>query len=103
MLKMSLWVVGFALVCAAAVAIRLDHVHGLTGEWRMRPSAEPVLLRYHGGIYDREGTDPARQAGFRKRGQDIGGGQIFAPRSLTAPSALQVRSLGRFYDYRLAG
>jgi hypothetical protein len=102
-LKNSLWLVGFVVACALAVAIRLDHVHNATGEWRMRPSAEPSLLRYHGHLYDRTGTAMAKDLGFVRRGKDLGGGTILAPRAQAAPPLIQVEALRRYYEYRIAG
>jgi hypothetical protein len=101
-LKWAVWTLGFAVVLAAAVAIRLDHVHRESGEWRLRPGAAPQMLRFDGHRYLREGTGQVRVRGFTQHGQDLGGGIILAPATTGTPGEIQVRSLTRLYDYRRA-
>lgn len=102
-LKWVGWILGFLVVVAAAVAIRMYYVHRESGEWRLRPSAEPQMLRFDGHRYLRDGVDQVRMTGFTKHGQDLGGGIILAPARPGRPDQIQVRSLKRLYDYRLAG
>jgi hypothetical protein len=101
-LKKSLWAFGFLLVCGLAVVIRLNYVHSESGEWRMRPSAEPRILRFDGHLYHREGVGFVKQAGFVKHGTDLGGGYIMAPPDGGVPPLIQVHNLRSFYDYQLA-
>lgn len=101
-LKWVGWILGFVVVLAASVAIRMDYVHRESGEWRLRPSAEPQMLRFDGHRYLRDGTDEAKVPGFTKHGKDLGGGYILAPASGSDPGEIQVHNLRRFYDYRLA-
>lgn len=102
-LKWVGWILGFAVVVAAAVAIRMDYVHRESGEWRLRPSAEPQMLRFDGHRYRRDGIDSVKVTGFTKHGWDLGGGSILAPATTGTPGEIQVRSLRTYYDYRLAG
>lgn len=101
-LKWASWILGFVAVLAAAVAIRLEHVHQDSGEWRLRPSAEPQMLRFEGHRYLRDGIVTVKVQGFTQRGKDLGGGTILAPATTGTPAEIQVRNLKRFYDYRLA-
>jgi predicted outer membrane lipoprotein len=101
--KNALWLVGFMLACALAVVVRLDHVHQESGEWRMRPAADPLTLRYHGHVYDRVGVAGGSDPDFVKHRDDLGGGIIFAPRGVGAPASIEVDDGATFYDYRLAG
>jgi len=100
-LKKTLWVVGFLAVCAIALAIRLNYVHNESGEWRMRPSAEPRILRYDGHVYDRAGYGFVKKAGYFKHGMDLGGGYLFVPEKHGVPREIQVHNLRRYYDYDL--
>jgi hypothetical protein len=102
-LKWVVWTLGFVVVLGAAVAIRMDYVHRESGEWRLRPSAEPRMLRFDGHRYLRDGVGEVKDAGFVKHGEDLGGGYILAPATGAAPSEIQVRNLKTYYDYRLAG
>jgi hypothetical protein len=100
-----MWLLIFLLACAAAAGIRLVHVHRESGEWRMRPSAEPPILRFNGHVYNRVGSGATKEIGFVKGVDDLGGGKIFAPRGAGVPETIQVRDrdLNRFYEYQLAG
>lgn len=100
-LKKLLWVLGLLVACGVAVAIRLDYVHNESGEWRMRPSAEPRILRFDGHVYDRAGVTFVKEDGFVKHGMDTGGGYILAPASGGVPAQIQVHNLRRYYEYRL--
>jgi hypothetical protein len=103
MLKNTLWGVGFVLACALAIAIRLEYVHRESGEWHLRPSAEPPMLRYHGHVYDRDGRGTFKDTGYVKNGKDLGGGTILAPVASGVPDVIQVHNLRSYYEYRLAG
>jgi hypothetical protein len=101
--KWVIWILGFVVVLAASVAIRMEYVHRESGEWRLRPSAEPQMLRFDGHRYLRDGTDEGKVKGFTKHGQDLGGGHILAPATAGTPGEIQVKNLDVYYDYRLAG
>lgn len=101
-LKNTLWLLGFLVACACAVAIRLDMVHRQTDEWHLRPSAEPLLLRYDGHLYDRGDRQRRKDPGYQQNGQNYGGGTIFAPMTLGVPVTIQVKHHRHFYEYRLA-
>ncbi|WGL50822.1 hypothetical protein P5P86_12690 [Nocardioides sp. BP30] len=101
-LKNTLWVLGFVAACAVAIAVRLTVVHRESGEWRLRPSAEPMLLRFDGHVYDRTGLDLHKEHGYLVHGRDLGGGDILAPADSGAPVSIQVHNLSRFYHYQLA-
>ena len=107
LLKFVLVVGGFALVCALAVAFRMYRVNEQTGEWRMRPDADPPILYVDGHLYRRTHRVPARLPWLHatSKDTDLGGGLLLLPTSSTdtAPAIIQVRTHERFYDYRLAG
>ena len=103
MLKNALWGAGFLAACALAIAIRLEYVHRESGEWHLRPSAEPLMLRYHGHVYDRDGRSTFKDAGYVKSGKDLGGGHIYVPDGSGVPDTIQVHNLRSYYEYRLAG
>lgn len=101
--KNILWVLGFLAACGCAVAIRLDLVHRQTDEWHLRPSAEPLVLRYDGHLYDRGDRELHRDPGYHQNGRNYGGGTIFAPTADSVPVTIQVKHHHHYYDYRLAG
>lgn len=102
-LKYPLWLGCFLLVCAAAVGVRYAYVHHESGVWADRPPADPRVLHYDGHLYRYDGTARHTDVDFVKRVQDTGGGYVYAPALADAPAVIQVRDLGRIYDYRLAG
>lgn len=101
--KWVLWTGVFVVVMAAAVAIRLEYVHRNAGVYQLRPSAEPMLLRFEGHYYHRVGHSSTKMPGFTKHGEDLGGGYFLAPATGGTPREIQVRNLKTFYDYRLVG
>jgi len=95
--------VGYALVCALAVSIRMHRVHDQTGEWKLHPSATPVTLRIDGQLYDRAERRSRQLRGtVDQDATDLGGGELLFPPGGGAPAYFQVHYRDHFYDYRPA-
>lgn len=87
----------------AGVGLRLDQVHEYGWEWTLSPSEAPPKVRFQDRDYQREEKEPRVPDGWVRRGETLGGGDIFVPGEDTTPVVLSVRSDDGVWGYALMG
>lgn len=94
--------VAVLVVASLALAMRLQHVHDETWEWRLQPTATPPLVHYDGRDYRRSGAPPDL-TDLRHRGTTPGGGTIYAPTGVRTAVTIVVVDGRHAVSYGLMG
>lgn len=104
----ALAVVPALVVGGGAVGARLEHVHDVTGQWRLIvSSATPARISALGRSYDRSGRSARTSvpSGLASAGETPAGGTILVPVGETGtPLVIYVRDReGLIWTYGLVG
>src|SRR4051794_22402384 len=103
--RLSAGVISVIVVLGLLVAADLTYVHSKTWEWRLTPSATPLLVTFSDRDYHKAADHTAEPVRGKPMGRTFGGGVIYAEKSPqgTAPPVIQVMSGRRVVEYALMG
>jgi|tagenome__1003787_1003787.scaffolds.fasta_scaffold19647358_2 hypothetical protein len=103
--RLSAGVISVIVVLGLLVVADLMYVHSKTWEWRLTPSATPLLVTFSDRDYRKAAGQTAGAVTGQPAGRTFGGGVIYAEKSPqgTVPTVIQVRSGRRVVEYALMG